>query len=148
MNQSLSIGWLKIGLRTQICSQCHPIPAAADPSQLLDPHSCEAGCALFVQLPRLARLLERNRADLPAGYEEFVQKLLVDSTGEASGHFLEYTNEALVILERILELVHEPEPAVRKGDPAPVEVTTHTAKSHVSAAFSPPRPGTPSADPL
>lgn len=105
-----------MGLRGQICSQCCPVPTVADSLQLLAPHSCETNCALFRQLPRLARFLVRYRAKPPAGYEEFVLKLLCESAADISKcdraaiprPFLDYAQEALAILERIVALLDAP----------------------------------------
>jgi len=110
------IGWMKMALRGRICSQCCPVATDGDAWQLLAPRSCENGCALFVQLPRLARFLERHRAKPPAGYEEFVLKLLCESAPDISqGHataipspLLDYAHEALAVLEGIVALLDVP----------------------------------------
>jgi hypothetical protein len=120
LQERSSKGWMKLALRAQICSQCHPVPQSVDPLRVFYPHSCETNCALFVQLPRLARLLERYRAKPPFGYEEFVLKLLCDSGairsdgGQNAMHclFLDYSHEALAIMERVVSL-HIPELAKR-----------------------------------
>jgi hypothetical protein len=109
-------GAMKVALRGQICSQCRPVPSTADSLQTLAPYSCETDCALFVQLPRLARFLERHRSKPPAGYEEFVLKLLCESGADISKGdaatmprpFLDYVHEALAILERIVALLDVP----------------------------------------
>ncbi len=128
MNQSLPIGLMKMGLRAQICSQCRPDALGADPL-LASPCSCEPRCALFVQLPRLAQFLGRYRAKPPAGYEEFVLKLLRESASETSsekvlltnhssepGPYLDFTAEALASLERMAALLAEPQVEVPHGD--------------------------------
>jgi len=106
---------MKLALRGQICSQCCPVSSDADSLQLLAPRSCESDCPLFVQLPRLARFLERHRAKPPVGYEEFVLKLLCESAADiskgdptATSSFLDYAHEALAVLERIVALLDVP----------------------------------------
>jgi hypothetical protein len=107
---------MKMALRARICSQCCPAVGVADLLQPHGPHPCEANCTLFVQLPRLARFLERHFAKPPPGYEEFVLKLLEESTADipngssstATGPFMDYALEALVILERIVALSQAP----------------------------------------
>jgi hypothetical protein len=107
---------MKMALRGQICSQCCPVPTVTDSLQLLASHSCETDCALFVQLPRLAQFMKRYRAKPPAGYEEFVLKLLCESPPDISrgdstamsSPFLDYAHEALAILERIVALLDVP----------------------------------------
>lgn len=136
---------MKLGLRAQICSQCRPAATVAGLVQLPAPHSCEGGCALFVQLPRLARFLERHCAKPPAGYEEFVFKLLGEAATEsaggdgnvAGGSFLEYTPEALAILERVVALLEEPVVANPKHDCARQslalgQLSVHAAKNDAS----------------
>jgi hypothetical protein len=71
---------------------------------------------LFIQLPRLARFLEKYRAQPPAGYEEFAIKLLGESADASSdgrllsdraaelGPFLDYATDALAILESVAAL--------------------------------------------
>jgi hypothetical protein len=126
MKPMASVGWMKLGLRAQICSQCHPGATAAgatagDALPVFAAYACESRCALFVQLPRLALLLARYRAKPPAGYEESVLKLLSDSSMEISndtrpasvteitpGPFLDYSIDALAILERIAALLIPP----------------------------------------
>lgn len=112
MNKSFSTGWMKLGLRAQVCSQCRPVSSSGDPFQYIAPHSCEGACALFRQLPRLGRFLERHHAKPPAGYEEFVLKMLCDSAAETSHDQstpisipnLHLISEALAICEHIVSL--------------------------------------------
>jgi hypothetical protein len=120
MDASASIGWMKMGLRANVCCQCRPMAATADRALALMPHLCETNCALFTQLPRLARFLDRHRGKPPSGYEEFVYKLLNDFTPEVSsknlssnpeaipGPFLDHSFEAIGILEKIALLFTAP----------------------------------------
>jgi len=123
---------MKLGLRAQICPQCQPGPNASDPSQLLAGCSCEVRCPLFIQLPRLARFLERYRAQPPAGYEEFAIKLLGESSADTSsggrvlsdrgaepGPFLDYATDALAILESVAALSDAPVVTTPEQDEAP-----------------------------
>lgn len=111
MDKTLPIGWMKMGLRAQICSECSPVPVVADPWRMLAPHLCETRCALFVELPRLAQFLQRNREKPPVDYEEFVFKLLGESSEGLSGPVLDYAPEALAILERVIALSNWPDAA-------------------------------------
>lgn len=106
VEQRVSIRWMKMGLRAQICSQCQRIPMAMDPSALLEEGPCEVRCPLFIQLPRLARFLTRHRPTPPGGYEEYALKLLGESP--MGGPFLDYAPDALAILERIAALTEVP----------------------------------------
>lgn len=147
----LPIGWMKLGLRARVCSQCRAVPNVADSWPLLAPRPCEPHCALFVQLPRLARLLERHHAKPPAGYEEFVLKLLCDSLDEFPGTlrsshpavkpspFLEYLPEALATLERIVGLFDAPASANPQHDCArkalaAAQMSVHVSKSDIGGA--------------
>lgn len=131
-----------MGLRAQICSQCRPVPSGADPLQRLAAHVCENNCAMFIQLPRLARFLDRHRPIPPAGYEEFALKLLSDAAADIShsdpealpGPFLDYSDEALAILERIVALSEVPVIAAPSHDCARqsfamAQVSVHGVKS-------------------
>ena len=111
MEKQLSTGWMKLALRAQICARCDPQPT--EPVSW-EPHSCESGCALFGQLPRLARFLKRHHGKPPGGYEEFAINLLresskVDTRPDA---FLEYAYDTLATLENVSALT---EPAAVKA---------------------------------
>ena len=135
-----STGWMKMGLRAQICSQCRPAPSAADPMQLLAAHKCENNCALFVQLPRLARFFQRYCDRPPAGYEEFVLKLLCESAAEISDGdpdalpvpFLDYVHEALAILEGVAKLLGESANSTPEHDCARRSFTFGQVALHIS----------------
>jgi hypothetical protein len=111
MHKTLPIGWMKMGLRAQICSECSPVPVVADPWRMLAPHLCETRCALFIELPRLAQFLQHNHAKPPVDYQEFVLKLLGESSEGLCGPVLDYAPEALAILERVIALSDSPDPA-------------------------------------
>jgi hypothetical protein len=121
MDETLPVGWMRMGLRARVCNQCRPRVAADDAALALAPNSCESKCALFTQLPRLAHFLARYRAKPPAGYEDSVLKLLCDSSKDISGDigpasvpeiipgpFLDYSIDALAILEKIAALFVPP----------------------------------------
>lgn len=108
MELQVSTGWMKLALRAQICAQCNPAPTRNESWQSLDPHPCEPGCALFGQLPRLARFLNRHRAKPPLGYEEFAIKLLCEPLldhVEQRAPFLDCVDEALATLETVASLL-------------------------------------------
>lgn len=134
MSSANSIGWMKLGLRAQICGKCRPGAAGApdatvvDATQVLISLPCEPRCQLFVQLPRLAQFLERHRAKPPLGYEDFVFRLLSEtgsqtfdgnqqpSIPEATpGPFMNFSSEALAVLERVVALFRAPAPE-KPGD--------------------------------
>ncbi len=129
-----------MGLRAQICSQCRPVSSAADPLQLPDAHKCENNCALFVQLPRLARFFERYCDKPPAGYEEFVIKLLCESAAEifigdpdaSPVPFLDYVHEALAILEGVAQLLGESTESTPEHDCARRSFTLGQVALHIS----------------
>jgi hypothetical protein len=135
-----STGWMKMGLRAQICSQCRPVASDANPSQLPAAHKCENNCALFVQLPRLARFFERYCAKPPAGYEEFVLKLLCESAAEdpngdpgaLSVPFQDYVHEALAILECVAKLLGESADSTQEHDCARRSFTLGQVALHIS----------------
>lgn len=117
MEGRVSAGWMKLALRARICSECDPGAPGGDPCRLLDAHSCEPGCALFCQLPSLARLFRQHDAKPPADYEEFAIKLLYDSAANPTAgravsrdvarpdKSLNYAPEALAVLEKIALLL-------------------------------------------
>jgi hypothetical protein len=118
-----------MGFRARVCSECQPVPRPADHPVLPTVRSCEVCCPLFIQLPRLARFLERHRAKPPTGYEEFVIKLLCESSeetpkndrhlsdhGAEPGPFLDYATDALAILERVAALFDKAEIATPGHD--------------------------------
>ncbi len=108
MELQVSTGWMRLALRAQICAQCDPKPTHTNSCQLLDSRPCEIDCALFRQLPRLARFLKRHRAKPPLGYEEFAVKLLCERSLEKMGQpnpFLDHIPEALATLEKVASLL-------------------------------------------
>ena len=131
---------MKMGLRAQICSQCRPVPSAVDPLQLPAAHKCENNCALFVQLPRLARFFERYCDKPPDGYEEFVVKLLCESAAEVSNGdpdtslvpFLDYVHEALAILEHVAILLGESANSTPEHDCSRRSFTLGQVALHIS----------------
>jgi hypothetical protein len=131
---------MKMGLRAQICSQCRPVPSAVDPLQLPAAHKCENNCALFVQLPRLARFFERYCDKPPDGYEEFVVKLLCESAAEVSNGdpdtslvpFLDYVHEALAILEHVAKLLGESANSTPEHDCSRRSFTLGQVALHIS----------------
>ena len=119
MEKRLSTGWMKLALRSRICTQCEP---GAKESACWEPRSCESECSLFAQLPRLARFLKRHHSKPPQGYEEFAIDLLsgcsIDSARFSSKIetrldvlLREYAYDTLAILETVSALT-EPTPGI------------------------------------
>jgi hypothetical protein len=109
MEEHVSTGWMRLALRAQICDQCHPRPREGCAHQVLEAHACESACALFVQLPRLARLFERHRAKPPAGYEAFAIQMLQEGGADSfePRAALDYAPEAVAILEKVARLLQD-----------------------------------------
>jgi hypothetical protein len=74
MHDAPPIRSLKIALRTRICGQCDSLNAVgAAPPPARD---CEEKCLLFIQTPRLARLIEQSSGEPVIGYGEVVEHVL------------------------------------------------------------------------
>ena len=107
-------GWMKLALRAQICNRCNPR------HEPVDPHPCESTCALFVQLPRIARMLTRYGSKPPSGYEVYAINLLLKSCPSAApgsadlppnsapsrNVIANYAPDALATLEKVAALIH------------------------------------------
>jgi len=116
MNELLAMDYMKMALRNQICAQCHwqhgPAAQRLDPA----PRSCEARCALFVHLPRLARFITTSGGEPPWGYQAVVETLVrqtrimaADNTTPALSNLEDralcaYAAEALALLEHVIAL--------------------------------------------
>jgi hypothetical protein len=110
---------MKMGLRAQICCQCRPEESATETSLPIAPLACESGCSLFVQLPRLARFYQLHSPRPPSGYEDFALQMLGDASSagndpaKIAGPYLDYSAEALAILERMTYLLTSLQPRMK-----------------------------------
>jgi hypothetical protein len=83
---------MKLALRGQVCNECAaPVHSLPQPPTVVA--QCEDACPLFVNLPRLARVVEAGEP--PCGYEIFA-KSLEPFPGNAPGPDVAH---ALTVLE-------------------------------------------------
>jgi hypothetical protein len=99
MNSSPKIEHLKTALRIRLCGECSVRPAENAPAATATatgPAPCESDCQLYVNLPKLARLVKEGEP--PCGYEVFA-KSLASQAGKSPGTDIVL---ALAILESAL----------------------------------------------
>jgi hypothetical protein len=114
---------LKLALRGQVCIECstptHSItrsaPAIAE---------CEGACPLFVNLPRLARVVQEGEP--PGGYEIFT-KSLQPFPGDTPGPDVVH---ALTVLETAASVSVEPQGADATGCKRLARIATEVACLH------------------